>query len=449
MASSGSVLTPNAPFITARSLAVAAMLAISCSSSSPKAPPGDADAGAGGDAIVVPPLDPAACSDVTSAGPPFSATYAALPSTPIEDKALYLLVLLASDPASAAALSADAALSTSGAARDAELRKAAMTCDGDADCIAAAVLPSAASSDADAKALSAALAKAGRLEWLANEQMRPSGRFHRYASLPDEALVESSYRDAAAALENGYNAYARALPKDKRASALSAVVSAHPEPLAFFQPMELVVLAALAEDGRDEAARYEPLEKGENAAVKAAIPSIDFTAYPFSVILVPGKGPADPTVILDPSGAARCDLAAARFQEGLAPIIAVSGGHVHPDRTLYAEAIEMKKYLITAHSIPEDRILIDPHARHTTTNLRNVSRLTLRYGAPADRPMLVTTDLFQSLYIGYWSGMFGPRCQDELGYLPWRALVPISENDSCFVPTTLSLHQDARDLLDP
>jgi len=89
------------------------------------------------------------------------------------------------------------------------------------------------------------------------------------------------------------------------------------------------------------------------------------------------------------------------------------------------------------------------HARHTTTNLRNASRLLYRYGVPTDRPLLVTSDFGQSLYIGHWHGMFGPRCQDELGYLPWRSLVPLSQYDTCMRPAAVSLHADGRDPLDP
>ena len=71
---------------------------------------------------------------------------------------------------------------------------------------------------------------------------------------------------------------------------------------------------------------------------------------------------------------------------------------MHPDKTPDAEAIEMKKYLMEAHSIPEAAILVDPHARHTTTNLRNAARMMLRSGAPPEKPLLVASDLIQSVY---------------------------------------------------
>ena len=68
---------------------------------------------------------------------------------------------------------------------------------------------------------------------------------------------------------------------------------------------------------------------------------------------------------------------------------------------------------------------------------------------PTDRALLVTSDFGQSIYIGHWHGIFGPRCKEELGYLPWRSLSPISVNDACMVPVAVSHHADGRDALDP
>jgi hypothetical protein len=211
------------------------------------------------------------------------------------------------------------------------------------------------------------------------------------------------------------------------------------------------VLGGLEADGRDEAARYEPLADGENAAALARIRCIDFSKYPFAAIVVPGQGPTDFDHPLDPTGQIRADQAAARLAAGLAPLIALSGGHVHPDRTPYSEAIEMKQYLIATYAIPEAAILVDPHARHTTTNLRNVARLLYRYGVPVDRPSLVTTDEFQTAYIAAAGAnqVFGKRCLDELGYFPYRGLSKLDLLDDCWVPSVDSLYADARDLLDP
>ena len=97
--------------------------------------------------------------------------------------------------------------------------------------------------------------------------------------------------------------------------------------------------------------------------------------------------------------------------------------------------------------VPEDAIFVDPYARHTTTNLRNAIRVLARAGVPLDRPLLVTSDLFQTAYIR--STGYADRCRDELGYVPYSAIAEVSREDSCFAPLALSLHADARDPLDP
>jgi hypothetical protein len=200
-------------------------------------------------------------------------------------------------------------------------------------------------------------------------------------------------------------------------------------------------------NSRDEAKRFEPLEKGENARAFARLAKVRWNKYPYSAIVVPGAGPEQAGVALDPAGLARITLAAKRYREGLAPFILVSGGYVHPSQTPFCEAIDMKRALIRDLGIPADSILIDPHARHTTTNLRNASRLLYRYGFPLDRPALITTDEAQTRDIR--SPEFVHRQEEELGYLPFRKLKPISPNDTAFYVEINSLQADSSDPLDP
>jgi hypothetical protein len=365
-----------------------------------------------------------------------------------QDKAFFLATLLGAEAAFLAELAADPALAAIGQERDDRVRGAPALCLEDTGCYMAELGWSDQEAQAAADALEAYLTASGGLAGFAAD-MRASGRFGLHALSADGALVNVAFRDLAAALGKTFADEAAALGGAAIHDVVEAVISAHPEPFVLFEPLLAVALAALAADKRDEAARYEPLGEGENAAALAHVPGIEWEKFPFTVILVPGYGPTSLAAPLSPTGQARCDLGAQRFAAGIAPLVAVSGGHVHPDRTPYSEAIEMKKYLRDTHGIPEEAILVDPHARHTTTNLRNVSRLLYRYGVPADRPLLVTSDFGQSLYIGYWHGTFGPRCLEELGYLPWRSLVPISENDACMLPVAVSLHGDGRDPLDP
>src|SRR5262249_42281975 len=133
---------------------------------------------------------------------------------------------------------------------------------------------------------------------------------------------------------------------------------------------------------RDEAGRYEPMEAGENAGAFSRMRSVEWKRYPYSVIVVPGAGGDRPGIRLSPGGKLRDEIASKRFRDGKAPFVLVSGGHVHPQRTEYAEAIEMKRDLVTRLGVPANAVIVDPHARHTTTNMRNAARLMYRYGMP-------------------------------------------------------------------
>jgi hypothetical protein len=466
---SGSRRRPSLAWLSTAGLIVAAACSssesptttTSSSASSSASSTGAGGSAGGGGGASLPPLDPAACDGVpgSEGADPAVAAAAAAQWSPayvppssgsiVQDKAFFLATLLQLDPAAAAAIAGDPTLQAQGADRDARLRAAPALCGGDVACYTDALAWTDVDATSAADALAAALTSAGALAAFAHDALRASGRFSLHADLDDGALVKAAFVDLATALDATLGTEAAALGGAKLGDAVTSVASAHPAPFAFFEPLVGVTLAALAADGRDEAARYEPLALGENAKALARIPTLAWASYPFTAILVPGLGPSVAGVALSPGGQARVDLAAQRFAAGLAPLIALSGGHVHPDRTPYSEAIEMKKYLLATYNVPEDAVLVDPHARHTTTNLRNVSRLLLRAGVPADRALLVTSDFGQSLYLGYWHGTFGPRCEDELGYRPWRALVPISPNDACLIPVAVSLHADGRDALDP
>lgn len=206
-------------------------------------------------------------------------------------------------------------------------------------------------------------------------------------------------------------------------------------------------LMVLEVNERDEAGRLEPLESGENAAAIRAIPSIDWNRYPYAVIVVPGSGPDRPGVNLSPTGRLRAILGARRYREGKAPILLLSGGYVHPIHTSFSEAVEMKKYLVEELGIPTAAVLIDPHARHTTTNIRNAARQIYRYGIPFEKMSMITTDESQSSNIE--SAAFEDRCLRELGYKPYRLGRRLTPFDLEFRPTLESLHADPMDPLDP
>lgn len=216
----------------------------------------------------------------------------------------------------------------------------------------------------------------------------------------------------------------------------------------FATPALHAAVTLLEASQRDEAARFEPMELGENAAALHHLSSIDWNHYRYSAILVPGIGPDLPGFRLSPMGVLHVRAAAAAYRENLAPFILLSGGYVHPNLTQYSEAIEMKRALIADYAIPAEAILIDPHARHTTTNLRNAARILYRDGLPLDRPALIVGDPFQNRYI--LSDEFTSRCEHELGYRPFQKLKPLTPETLEWEPSFIaSLELAPGDPLDP
>ena len=140
-------------------------------------------------------------------------------------------------------------------------------------------------------------------------------------------------------------------------------------------------------------------------------------------------------------------MGAQLFLQHKAPLIIFSGGHVHPMQTPYCEAVEMKKYVMEKYKIPETSILIEPQARHTTTNFRNGARLAIRYGIPTAQTALVTSS--ESHIASTTSEEFRTRCQNELGYFPVEFIKRISPVEAEFKPSIASLFFDANDPLDP
>ena len=307
------------------------------------------------------------------------------------------------------------------------------------------------------------LANEPQFKLLAKNDMRRSGVFIRHSQLSDAQMLIAAWKDAAAGLNRILNVYC--LGKDPRYPAIDKVsfdvsTAAFRDPLKvktaeiklsndalFFEPTLGFAMKLLEINRRDEAARYEPLEAGENKAAVRNLKHIRWSDYPYTFILVLGSGGQDLATRLSPIGAKRTDVAAQLFLEHKAPLIILSGGHVHPMQTPYCEAIEMKKYLMEKYKIPETSILVEPQARHTTTNFRNAARLAFRYRIPTDRTALVTSS--ESHIASSTSEEFRNRCRNELGYFPMKSIKRISPVEAEFTPSVDSLFFDANDPLDP
>ncbi len=149
---------------------------------------------------------------------------------------------------------------------------------------------------------------------------------------------------------------------------------------------------------------------------------------PYAAVIVPGHGLADqgasPLVHYGPSNPGACVAlagptfallgamiertrrAAALIHGGVAPIAIVSGGAVH---SRLVEAFAMLHLLVcprpdaTFEPVAADRVLLEPCADHTHTNLRDAGRFLAAMGARAG--FLVTDDHFQADYFEDQTGL--------------------------------------------
>ncbi|MBB3188336.1 YdcF family protein [Microbacter margulisiae] len=217
---------------------------------------------------------------------------------------------------------------------------------------------------------------------------------------------------------------------------------------AFFAVPLTAVQTILDFNDRDLAIDYEPLGKGVNQKSYAKIMHTNWAKYSYTAILVLGAGPETLNTEISPFGRLRAAYGALLYKKHLAPFIIVSGGKVHPYHTPYCEAYEMKKYLMKRWGIPEDAIIMEPHARHTNTNVRNTVRIMIRKGFPLDRPALMTSSESHINYIKD-QGMFAKRCETDLNMVPYRLGKRVSKRAIEFYPQEVALQINPFEPLDP
>jgi hypothetical protein len=390
----------------------------------------------------------------------FDSSYQLSLTRPVQDKNFYLLSLFQRNASIQRLLSQNKALKQLAAAKAAALKKAA-NCN-DVGCFDQLIRFDGPTIEAVAAELQT-LANKPEFKLLAKKDLRPSGVFIKYNDQSDAQMLVAAWKNAATGMNRILSVYGLGKePRYKDIDRVSYDVSGESyrkllkaklaeikfarAPL-FFEPTLNFALKLLEINRRDEAGRYEPLEQGENKAAVQNLRKIKWSDYPYTFILVLGSGGRDLTTSISPIGAQRTDVAAQLFSQHKAPLIIVSGGFVHPMQTPYCEAIEMKKYLMEKYKIPATSILIDPHARHTTTNFRDAARLAFRYRIPVDRTALVTSS--EDHITSCVSDEFRTRNLNELGYFPVEFIKRISPTEAEFKPLVASLFFDANDPLDP
>lgn len=323
--------------------------------------------------------------------------------------------------------------------------------------------------DADIKIVDARLRKlvtpTNLVDALVKRHMRPSARFARHEPLNDADLLAAAWQDAARGMNRVIAVYGQGkapmypkidsmifdvnspeFPNLMRVHGVATASFAQPKDV-FFQPTLRYVIGLLMMNERTEAASFRPLLDGANAQPVKAVPYTDWTRYTFPAILVFGHGPEDPQSGTGPLAHVRLRLAADMFSRGLAPFIIVSGGNVHPNRTKSNEAMEMKRLLVELHKVPANRILIEPHARHTTTNLRNSARLLFASSIPTDRPSLIVSDHLTIQYIK--SKVLFDRNLREMGVQPGKVEPGPDQFTALFTPDRAAFYVEVTDPLDP
>ena len=385
----------------------------------------------------------------------------------VQLKNFYALSLLKSQEASHM-LSTDSVLRGLYKKKNDHLNQAVKECGSDAGCYTGPMKFSEDEIELVSGRLFALYEEDNGLGKIVREHLAPSGTYVLYDSLLNKELLVKAWELEARGLNHLLEVYAEgkkpnypaidSIAFDVKSRNLGTLaydvtetVRQEDKGQLFFGPSMQYALTFLEVNGRREAADFEPMAYTENKSAVRAAHKLDslnnWDKFRYSLILVPGSGPSDPAVALSSVGMLRCQLGALRYFDGLAPFIVVSGGRVHPFKTKYSEAYEMKKYLMEELHVPEEAIILEPHARHTTTNIRNTVRLLFRYGMPIEKPCLVTTTRSQSFYIA--NDVFADRCRHDLGYLPYRLGERLSDTDLKFFPLLNSLQIDHDEPLDP
>ncbi len=402
----------------------------------------------------------------------FNPSYQLLHSNSVvQDKNFYLLTAMQQVPAIKQLLISNKELAAFVSAKKSQIIKSTNTCGENSECQFKSFLWTEKEVKFISKQLRNLYSSNIEFKEFIQNQIRPSGYYQNYINLTDEEILIKAWVDAAKGINHIINVYGKGMkplyPKidsisyNKNSIFYRRLMDINANSITrnlntmslFFEPSLQFALNLLDINDRDNASSYEPMAKKENKATVERIPTIDWNAYKYSIILVPGEGPTNYRDPLNPVGKFRLKLAVEHYRMKLAPIIVVSGGKVHPYRTPYAEALEMKKFLMERYQIPKNAILIEPHARHTTTNFRNTARLIYRYGIPSTKKALVTTTKFQSYYISgetlYKNETLYKRCIRELGYVPYKLIKRLNQNDIEFLPIITSLQSNSMDPLDP
>ncbi len=301
------------------------------------------------------------------------------------------------------------------------------------------------------------------------KDLREEGKYYIYNDLADEEFIKAAWAQDAEGINRIIRVYAQgekprykidipdpnltsvpfykdAMAKIIRPAIRENALESSTGGLIFSLPLN-VALGYLDIHNRLEASDFEPMSDGINAKSYAAAKRTKWKKYPYTAIVVLGSGPQVEGERLSPKGRVRCAYVAELYRRGLAPFIILSGGRAHPAKTPFSEAEEMKRYLMENYGIPEDALIAEPHARHTTTNLRNSVRIMLSNGFPLDKPALITSTGEQLNYVQ--TEEFYNRCTQDMLVIPFKLGERIGNRELVFWPLPCASQINPLDPLDP
>lgn len=383
---------------------------------------------------------------------------------PVQSKNYYLLTLFEQEAAVKGMLEKDNELRKIVQTKRDALQHALTECQNRAVCYTGVLKFSDSEIQAVSDRLMALYKDNNALGRLVADHLQPSGAYILFNNLSSAALLAKAWEQDARGINFTIGVYGEgekpnypnidSISFDVRKGSYgmfmhtaATVIEGESRDAALFFSIPLTAaLRFLEVNERMQAGDFEPMEETENKAAVDEIPNVNWSSYPYSVILIPGSGPGDAATALSAEAMLRLRLGVLQYKKGMAPFIVVSGGKVHPYKTKYNEAYEMKKYLTGVLNIPEKAVIIEPHARHTTTNLRNCVRLIYRYGMPFDKPGLTSTSRGHSFMI---SNLLVARCRKELGMTPFKPGDRLSETEAAFFPLVEALHINPTEPMDP
>jgi hypothetical protein len=390
----------------------------------------------------------------------------------VQSKNYYLLTLFQELPEVKKMLGADPLLKMMGTAKTDSISKALKSCGRDGFCYTRALKFSDAEIKQVADKLRSLYQPGNALGKLVKDHLVPSGTYFLFQQLPAAEMLAKAWTQDAEGVNFAISVYAEGMKpnyplidsisfttRDAKDTSKFAggyigllynatyliALENKTNPM-FFAPSLTAALRFIEINEREQAADFEPMAEGENKAAFDRMKTIKWDNYKYSVIMLPGAGPDEPAVALSAEGMLRCRLAALQYHAGVAPFIVPSGGKVHPYKTKYCEATEMKKYMVEKLNVPASAIIIEPHARHTTTNMRNTVRLMFRYGVPMNKMGISCTTRGQSMMI---EKTLIDRCLRELGEAPYKNGVRLSETEVEFYPLLDALHINPKEPMDP